>query len=78
MFILIENHTDEIDTTCRLVGTYESKGMAQTVMHQRYADAHELNEGEGEVDYLEENEARAWWPNNNDFYDWTVFGIKED
>ena len=75
MFILIEHHSDDIDTYCRLVGTYESKGTAQTVMHQLYSDAHEANKrSEIEMDYLEENEARAWWTHDMyDFYDWYIF-----
>lgn len=77
MFILIENHSDEIDTTCRLVGTYEDKGTAQTVMHQLYSDALEENDRyEVDMDYLEEDSARAWWSNGTgDFYDWYIFNI---
>lgn len=77
MFILIENHSDEIDTTCRLVDTYEDKGTAQTVMHQLYADALDENDRyEVDMDYLEDDSARAWWSNGtSDFYDWYIFNI---
>ena len=75
MFILIENHSDDIDTTCRLVGTYQDKGTAQTVMHQLYLDARDKNVGEIiEMDYLEADSARAWWTTGfYDFYDWYIF-----
>ena len=75
MFILIENHSDDINQTCRLVGTYQDKGTAQTVMHQLYNDAHKRNEGEEiEMHYLHEDDARAWWTTGfYDFYDWYIF-----
>lgn len=75
MFVLIENHSDKIDQICTMVGVYSDKGTAQTVMHQLYSDAHDRNSGyEPDMDYLEDDVARAWWSSGDyDFYDWNIF-----
>lgn len=75
MFVLIEVHTDEVDQTTRMVGTYDELGTAQTVMHQLYSDAMNRNKGEHiEDDLLDDMHARAWWSEGlYDFYDWNIF-----
>lgn len=77
MFILIEIHSDDVDTGCGIVNTYEKKELAQAVMQRLYLDAHDRNGDEPiEWEYLEEDEARAWWSDTvYDFYDWYIFEV---
>lgn len=79
MFVLVEIHSDEIDQTCRMVGAFDNEGTARTVMHQLYLDAHERNKScVPETSHLEADEARAWWPDATDFYDWNIFNTERN
>lgn len=76
MFILIENYADEIDSYCRMKGTFESLEDAQSDMTALYLEAKARNtEYELDWDYLEDDEARLNWQGNSDWYDWHIFEV---
>lgn len=76
MFILIENYADEIDSYCRMKGTFESLEDAQSDMTALYFEAKARNtEYELDWDYLEDDEARLNWQGNSDWYDWHIFEV---
>lgn len=76
MFIIIENHQDDIDSYCNLVGAFDSMDEAKVIMRGRYLKERDDHAGcEADQEYFDDDEARLYWSDAPDFFDWHIFEI---
>lgn len=77
MFVLIENHTDDFDTYCRLRGAFKSMDKAHETMEDLYDTAKKRN-AEYEIfdAWIWPGAAHIDWEGIPDRFEWNIFEAK--